>query len=156
MIVCPPPLGLYSLPTAATAIDIRLDRRFAFRFDARAAKWDLKRPRTLTRSRFVFFVFFVLGGESACFLRKEANSPPPKLAFGVQIELKPERGRKIYRALTPLQPEAFWWGIVPWSAVAFRFSSFLFLFDTPVGKNCHSGRERRLAKWLVAAVACMG
>ena len=83
-----PPMERNSLPTAATASDIRLDRRFAFRFDARAAKWDLKRPRTLIRSRFVFFLFFVLGGESACFLRKEANSPPPKLAFGVQIELK--------------------------------------------------------------------
>ena len=85
----PPQMEQTSLPTAATASDIRLDRRFAFRFDALAAQWDLKRPRTLTRSRFVFFAFFGLGGESACFPRKEANSPPPKLALGVEIELKP-------------------------------------------------------------------
>ena len=155
MIVCPPQMDRTSLLAAATASDLRLDRRFAFRFDARAPKWDLKRPRTWTRSRFAFFMFFGSGGESACFLRKEANSPPPKLAFSFEIKLKRQRRCKFFRALTPLQPDAFWRGTVRWSAVAFRFSSFLFLFDTPVRKSGHSGREGRLAKWPVAAVACM-
>ena len=71
-----PNLLLKSLtPTAATASDIQLDRRFAFRFDARAPKWDLKVLRIKEIVTFSFFLFFTSGGEFSDVPSENANSP---------------------------------------------------------------------------------
>ena len=71
----PPPSGSSGLPTAATASDIRLDRRFAFRFDARAPKWDLKVLRIKEIVTFSFFSFFTSGGEFSDVPSENDNSP---------------------------------------------------------------------------------
>ena len=75
MIVCPPQMERISLLAAATASDLRLDRRFAFRFDARAPKWDLNDPRTLVILTFVFFSFLTTGGEFSDVPSENDNSP---------------------------------------------------------------------------------
>ena len=47
---------------AAKASDVPLARRFAFRFDARAPKWDLNVSRTNGKVNFSFLLLFDLGG----------------------------------------------------------------------------------------------
>ena len=135
-----PPLGgLQATFPAVTASDIRLDRRFAFRFDARAPKWDLNGPRTVVILTFVFVSFFTSGGEFSYVPSENANSPRAWPPLGAQSGLKTLEGLKKYKLVNAVAATGTFFGKAAVAAMALRISYFFMKNVTLVKEFGHSG-----------------
>ena len=87
VIICLPKKKPSQRFPAATASDLPLARRFAFRFDARVPKWDVNVSRTKWKVSFLLLLLFYLEGLTPGYCKERVHSPPPRRAYSAKTAL---------------------------------------------------------------------